>query len=57
MGDRPSESWMGKGLRRGILVTPTCSFCKEPLILRDQMEDHCSKCGKYGLVAEGVRIV
>ena len=55
MSDGPSESWRIKG--RGILVTPTCPFCGEPLILCDQMEDHCSKCGKYGLIAEGVRIV
>ena len=57
MSDGPSESWTGKGARRGMLITPTCPFCKEPLILRDQMDDHCSKCDRNGLTAEDLRIV
>ena len=29
MGDGPSESWTGKGARRGRLCIKTCPFCEE----------------------------
>ena len=56
MGDRPSESWTGKGARRGIRITPTCPFCQEPLVVWDMMGDDCSKCGRDSLEAEDIRI-
>lgn len=55
MGDGPSESWKGKGPRRGILITPTCPFCKEPLSQWSVVLDECWKCGKSGMDEENLR--
>ena len=55
MGDGPSESWTGKGVRQGILITPTCPFCKEPLSQWSVVLDECWKCGKSGMDEENLR--
>ena len=55
MGDRPSESWTGKGLRCGILITLTCPFCGEPLSQWSVVLDECWKCGKSGMEEEDLR--
>ena len=57
MSNEASESWMSKGPKRGILITPTCPFCKEPPVVWDRMGDRCSKCGRDGLQKEDWRIV
>jgi len=55
VGVGPSESWTGKGSRQGILVTPTCPFCGEPLIQWSVVLDKCWKCGKSGMDEESLR--
>ena len=41
--------------RRGILITPTCPFCGEPLSQWSVVLDECWKCGKSGMEEEDLR--